>query len=119
MPTVSFAGERIDCERGAVLRDVLLAAGASPHNGRASALNCRGHGTCGTCAVRVEGDVSEPTDVERRRLRFPPHDPDAGLRLSCQTRVEGDATVEKFPGFWGQRVEEAPVADADRDGRGD
>jgi len=108
VPTVEFRGRSVDCERGAVLREVLLAAGESPHNGRADALNCRGNGTCGTCAVRLRapegGDppVSARTRVERARLRVPPHDPDAGLRLACQVRVEGDLVVEKGDGFWGE-----------------
>lgn len=106
MPTVRFRGTEIECERGDTLRDVLLEAGQSPHNGRADGVNCRGHGSCGTCAVRVDGTVSEPSRRERLRLRVPPHDPDAGLRLSCQTTVEGDVTVEKFPGFWGQHVDD-------------
>jgi ferredoxin len=106
MPTVQFRDQEIDCEDGAVLRDVLLEAGLSPHNGTASVLNCHGHGTCGTCAVAVEGAVSEKTTMERRRLSIPPHDPDDGLRLSCQTRVLGDCSVEKHSGFWGQHVEE-------------
>jgi ferredoxin len=143
MPTVRFRGRDIDCEQGATLRDVLREAGETPHNGRADALNCRGHGTCGTCAVEIrpvatdpdgedgaaeadgEGDgdadadtetdlagatdpsppVSAPGAVERRRLSFPPHDPDAGLRLACQTRVKGDIEVVKHPGFWGQHVD--------------
>jgi ferredoxin len=105
MPTITYEGTETECERGAVLRDVLLAAGLTPHNGRADLLNCRGHGTCGTCAVAVEGDegaVSEPTRIERGRLSVPPHDPEAGLRLACQTRVYDDVTVRKGEGFWGQ-----------------
>jgi ferredoxin len=113
MPTVRFRGEAIECEIGAVLRDVLLAAGLSPHNGRSGALNCRGHGTCGTCAVAVEGPTSDPTARERRRLSVPPHNTESGLRLSCQTRVEGDLTVQKHPGFWGQRVDEPPASAED------
>ena len=105
MPTVSFRGEAIDCDRGDTLRDVLLDAGLSPHNGGADALNCRGLGSCGTCAVRVAGAVSDPTRRERLRMRVPPHDPDSGLRLACQTQVYGDVTVEKCPGFWGQHVD--------------
>jgi len=108
MPTVRFRGREIDCEEGTVLRDVLLDADESPHNGRADALNCRGHGTCGTCAVEVEGETSERDAAERRRLSLPPHDPDDGLRLSCQTRVEGDLTVRKYPGFWGQHTDREP-----------
>ncbi|PSP75965.1 (2Fe-2S)-binding protein [Halobacteriales archaeon QS_3_64_16] len=106
MPTIEFRDREIDCEQGDVLRDVLLDADLSPHNGRADALNCRGHSSCGTCAVEVEGPVSEMGEAERRRLAFPPHDLDSGLRLACQIRVEGDLTVEKHPGFWGQHAEE-------------
>jgi ferredoxin len=104
MPSIDFRGRTVDCAAGAVLRDALFAAGETPHNGRACLLNCRGNGSCGTCAVAVSGPVSEPTRRERLRLSVPPHDPDAGLRLACQTRVLGDVTVEKFDGFWGQHV---------------
>ena len=113
MPTVTFGDAEIDCEEGAVLREVLLEAGVSPHNGGATALNCRGHGTCGTCAVEIRPDgdgadppVSEVGAIERGRLAVPPHDPDSGLRLACQTRVHGDIAVTKHPGFWGQRVDD-------------
>jgi ferredoxin len=102
MPTVSFRDRTIDCEEGAVLRDVLCEAGESPHNGRSSLLNCRGLGSCGTCAVAVSGETSDPTRREQLRLSTPPHDPDAGLRLACQTRVLGDLRVRKGEGFWGQ-----------------
>ena len=105
MPTVEFERTEVDCEEGAILRDVLLSAGASPHNGRSGTVNCFGHGSCGTCAVDVEGETSDPTARERARLSVPPHDPDDGLRLACQTRVLGDLDVRKGDGFWGQDVE--------------
>lgn len=104
MPIVRFADHDIPCEPGARLRDVLLAAGTSPHNGTARLINCHGLGTCGTCAVTVRGVISEPTARERFRLRFPPHTPESGLRLACQVRVLGDLEVDKHPGFWGQHV---------------
>lgn len=107
MPSIDFEGTTIECEEGQNLRDALLDAGESPHNGTSNYLNCGGHATCGTCAVEVEGAVSDPTDRERRRLSFPPHDRDSGLRLACQTRVEGDVTVTKHGGFWGQHVEDS------------
>lgn len=109
MPTVTFRGREIECDEGAILRDVLLEAGVSPHNGRANTLNCGGHGTCGTCAVEVTGDVDDAGGRERFRLSAPPHDPDAGLRLACQTRVRGDLTVRKYPGFFGQRTDRDPI----------
>jgi len=102
MPTVTFRGRKIECDEGDILRDVLLRAEESPHNGRAKRLNCHGLGTCGTCAVAVTGDVSEPTRREMRRLSFPPHTPEDGLRLACQTSVRGDIEVRKHDGFWGQ-----------------
>jgi ferredoxin len=105
MPTIHYRGRDIECAAGVVLRDALKDAGETPHNGSADRLNCRGHGTCGTCAVEVEGEVSDPTAEEERRLSFPPHHARSGLRLACQTRVEGEVTVTKHPGFWGQKVE--------------
>ncbi|WP_137285089.1 2Fe-2S iron-sulfur cluster-binding protein [Halorussus salinisoli] len=111
MPTIHFRGNEIGCEDGEILRDALLDAGLSPHNGTADYLNCRGHATCGTCAVEVRGDVSEMDDDERRRLSLPPHDVDSGLRLSCQTRVQGDVEVVKYPGFWGQKVEDGDAGE--------
>jgi ferredoxin len=108
MPTVTFRGHDIECDTGAILRDVLLEAGLSPHNGRSGVINCRGHGTCGTCAVEITGDVSARTRRESARLSVPPHDADTGLRLACQTHVRGDVTVEKYPGFWGQHTDSDP-----------
>ena len=104
MPTVLFAEQALVCPPGANLRRLLLRHGLSPYNNRARLFNCRGLGTCGTCAVGVEGAVSEPTAVERWRLSVPPHRPAAGLRLACQCRVEGDLVLTKYPGFWGQHA---------------
>ncbi len=102
MPTVHFAGKSVEAPLGANLRLVLIRARLPLYNSAARALNCRGRGTCGTCAVRIEGKVSEPTRAERWRLRFPPHTPDSGLRLACQCAIQGDLSVTKQPGMWGQ-----------------
>ena len=107
--TVRFADRDVTVRHGRNLRKALLAAGLTPHNQAARWLNCKGFGTCGTCAVRVEGPVSPPTRRERWRLGFPPHDREAGLRLACQCRVEGDLEVQKHPGFWGQQADSPPV----------
>jgi ferredoxin len=81
----------------------------SPHNGKARLINCRGLGTCGTCAVEITPQSSvEPRErnaVERARLNFPPHDSSRqspNLRLACQVQVKGDLEVTKRSGFWGQ-----------------
>jgi ferredoxin len=116
MPTVRFNGRTIECEEGARLRDVLLEAGETPHNDRARFVNCRGFGTCGTCAVEiVSGEVEPRNRRELWRLDFPPHEssgPDersSDLRLACQVRVNDDLVVRKYPGFWGQHTDEEPV----------
>ena len=105
MPTIHFAGQSVECPRGANLRAVLLRARLPLYTRVAEALHCRGRGVCGTCAVRVEGLVSDPTAAELRRLRLPPHRVDSGLRLACQCSVLGDVTVTKYAGLWGQRAE--------------
>lgn len=106
MATVRFEDRTFECPDGANLRVVLLRARVALYTRVARAVNCRGHGTCGTCAVHVEGAVSEPTEAEKRRLRFPPHTPEAGLRLACQCNVLGDVRVRKYAGIWGQHVPE-------------
>lgn len=103
MPTITYQGERIECTVGDELREALLEVGLSPHNGAANYANCGGRAVCGTCAVEVEGPVSEMSEEERSRLSKWPHDLDSGLRLACQTRVEGDVEVTKYGGFWGQK----------------
>lgn len=114
MPKIVFDGRTFEVARGERLRDALLKRGSTPHAGRARWLNCRGLGSCGTCALRIRGPV-EPaslTAMESWRLRFAPHDPARGLRLACQVRVAGDLELEKLAGFWGQGTD----ADAERGG---
>ena len=105
MPTVQYLGKSIECPPGANLRMVLLRSRLPVYNSVAQALNCRGRGVCGACAMHIEGEVSEPTAAELRRLSLPPHRPDSGLRLACQCSVEGDLVVTKQAGLWGQRSE--------------
>lgn len=107
MPIITFHDKLIQTRAGTTLRDALLDAELSPHNGRARWFNCKGFGSCGTCAVKIEGDVHEKTRMERWRLDFPPHDSEDGLRLACQVRVEADLVVTKYEGFWGQDVPSA------------
>lgn len=102
MPKVTAQGKTFECETGANLRRVLLQQGVALYNQRANLINCRGIGTCGTCAVKIEGSVSEANWRDRSRRTLPPHDPDRDLRLACQTYVLGDIRVTKYDGFWGQ-----------------
>lgn len=44
---------------------------------------CGGRGICGKCAVRAEGNLSEPTAAQKK----------AGFRLSCQITLLGDAEI--------------------------
>lgn len=102
MVKVQAQGKTVECDRGANLRQVLLKNGIDVYNGNAKIINCRGIGTCGTCAVEIEGEVSEAQWRETARLSVPPHSPTSRRRLSCQTRVLGDIKVTKYDGFWGQ-----------------
>ena len=112
MPTVEYQGQRLEVRAGQRLRAAIHAAGLTPHNGQSRWLNCKGFGTCGTCAVRVRAatPLPPPAGVEAWRLGFPPHRREAGLRLACQVVVDRDLVVEKAPGFWGQRTDEAPLS---------
>lgn len=102
MPTITAPGKTMSCETGANLRQVLLVNGVDLYNGRAKIMNCRGIGTCGTCAVQIEGPVSAANWKDRARRALPPHSPERDLRLACQTHVIGNITVTKYDGFWGQ-----------------
>jgi len=109
MPMVEFDDTVLKCKTGETLRDVLLrASGVSPHNDAAEVVNCGGNGLCGTCAVEVvEGEVTEPTSQEQRRLKLPPlRDAEGNLRLSCQCEVLSDVVVRKHGGIWGQHVDQ-------------
>lgn len=82
-------GEEIFCEYGSKLLQVLLEYGAFVDN------PCNGTGVCGKCKVRVLGDcgiASEISDTEMRMLKK--EEVEAGIRLSCMTKVYGDIEVE-------------------------
>ncbi len=104
MPKIEYQGKTIIYEHGANLRDTLREYGLSPHNGGANTVNCKGLGSCGTCAVKISGNVPEHTFMEKWRLNFPPHNNEKGLRLACQIEVIDDIKVKKGDGFWGQEL---------------
>lgn len=103
MPTIHFAGRTVTCETGANLRRVLLDHKLPLYNAPANIIHCRGFGTCGTCAVHIDGPVSQMTKVEQWRLNVPPHNHDKGLRLACQCQVLGDLSIQKYEGLWGHK----------------
>jgi ferredoxin len=102
MPKVQAQGKTIECVCGTNLRKILLQNGIDLYNGGAKVINCRGIGSCGTCAVQVEGDVSKANWRDRGRRSLPAHSPTKNLRLACQIQVLGDVKVTKFDGFWGE-----------------
>ena len=71
-------------EEGANLLEVLGEAGILPYT------PCGGRGTCGKCAVRVEGGGAEPSENERRLLgeRLA-----KGFRLACSFRIGSDICI--------------------------
>lgn len=102
MPRITAQGKTIECESGANLRQVLLKNGIDLYNGGSTVINCHGVGTCGTCSVEIEGEVSPLEWREKTRLSLPPHNPGKSRRLACQARVLGDLRITKHAGFWGQ-----------------
>lgn len=115
-PKVHFRGRTIAARPNEKLRDVLLRADRdyfSPHNGGARLINCRGLGSCGTCAVQIsQGSVDPPirSAIENFRLSLPPHGKESSseknMRLACQVRVTSDISLRKFDKFWGEGEEE-------------
>lgn len=102
MPIVQAQGKLMECESGANLRQVLLDHGVEVYNDAAKLINCHGIGTCGTCAVEIQGTIAAPSWREQGRLSLPPHSSDRPRRLCCQIRVTADLEVTKYDGFWGQ-----------------
>lgn len=105
MVNIQAQGKNITCDQGTNLRQVLLKNNVDIYNGNAAIINCRGIGSCGTCAVVIEGEVSGFQWREKARLSVPPHSPNSNKRLSCQVKVLGDLKITKYNGFWGQGSE--------------
>lgn len=118
MPKIKFLKEKdkekkeIEVEKGINLRKAMMTAGINPYSdfhtrtdsffGRLR--NCGGKGSCGTCRVHIkEGmeNAGEMGTLEKWRIKLSlfaiGHEDE--VRLSCQTTVEGDMTVEERPDF--------------------
>ncbi|GET41526.1 putative hydrogenase component [Microseira wollei NIES-4236] len=100
MPKVTAQGKTVTWEVGANLRQVLLQNKIDLYNGQAKSINCRGIGSCGTCAVELEAEVSPANWKDKARRSLPLHNPNKNRRLACQTKVLGDVRVTKFDGFF-------------------
>ncbi|KAG2435452.1 hypothetical protein HYH02_011952 [Chlamydomonas schloesseri] len=103
---IAFRGREIEVPRGSKLRTALLRAGLTPHSEGAVYINCRGIGSCGTCAVEIQGEVQPAswTTAEQLRLNIPPHSAPGNqrLRLACQVACAGDLRLTKYDKFWGE-----------------
>ncbi len=102
MFTIAAQGQTFTCNQGENLRCVLLKHNIDLYNGKAKFINCRGIGTCGTCALEIEGKVNEANWKDKARRSLPPHSSEQNRRLACQTTVNGDLKLTKYEGFWGQ-----------------
>ena len=108
MPKVVIANEKkeIEVPAGANLREELVKAGVQVYGRVEKNLNCRGLGWCGTCKVLVKKGMENlggKTFMERFNFNCHPltmlarigHEDE--MRLSCQTTVQGDCTIETRP----------------------
>mgnify|MGYP002520404261 CR=1 FL=1 len=82
--TVNLNGSPIPCPVGTTLGDLIS------HHGQGT-MPCGGHGKCGKCRVTVTGEVSDPTEDEKRALT--PDELASGIRLACRVTVMGDCVV--------------------------
>jgi len=91
MPTIKFVKNfpALTVPDGAILMEELLRANLPV------ASSCHGDGICGKCRIKIiEGaeNLSKIGSLEqllRDRLRVPPE-----FRISCQTQVLGDITID-------------------------
>ena len=88
-------GRALTVPSGANLREALLDADVTLYPFVSAVANCRGHGLCGTCRVKVtagEDNLTPRTGAEMKKLRKRPD-----LRLACQVAVRGDCSVLTLP----------------------
>ena len=104
MPTITFASEKkeIQVPAGANLRAEALRAGVQLYPGVHRFLNCHGLGQCGSCRVLITKgmeNVSRKGLLESARLAVSLAyiGNEQKMRLACQTKVNGDITVETKP----------------------
>ncbi len=106
MPKITFIRENkeIEVPAGTNLRKAALGAGIELYPGIHKHLNCRGLGQCASCRVLIkEGmeNTQRPNVLEKCRtaLGFFNIGCEDEVRLSCQTKVNGDISVYTQPEF--------------------
>jgi ferredoxin len=110
MPKVTIINEKkeIEVPAGSNLRQELQKAGVAVYRGIDKYINCRGFGLCGTCKVYIKAgmeNLSSKGLIEKFNLNFHPMTAFASIgheeeiRLSCQTAVNGDCSIEVRPEF--------------------
>lgn len=104
MPTIRFVNEKkeIEVPKGANLRREAIKAGIGLYPGVHKLLNCHGLAQCGSCRVLItEGmeNAGEMGLLEKARLSTSMAyiGNEDSMRLSCQTKVNGDMTVVTKP----------------------
>ena len=98
MANITFVKENqeVVAADGANLREKALQNKIDIYKLKGKLMNCGGYGQCGTCIVEiVEGmeNLSEKTEVEKRKLKKKPD----SYRLACQTLVNGPVSVKTKP----------------------
>ncbi|HEV2971611.1 MAG TPA: 2Fe-2S iron-sulfur cluster-binding protein [Pirellulales bacterium] len=106
MPIVTFVNEKkeIQVPEGANLRKEAMRAGIQVYSGihKLPIGNCHGLSLCGSCRVLVTKGIENASPIgtaERMRLKVSMAyvGNEDTMRLSCQTQVMGDMTVETRP----------------------
>jgi ferredoxin len=104
MPTITFTSEKkeIQVPAGANLRTEALRAGVQLYPGVHKVLNCHGLGQCGSCRVLIPKGMENASrkgfmESARLAVSLAYIGNEQTMRLACQTRVNGDITVETKP----------------------
>jgi ferredoxin len=104
MPTITFTSEKkeIQVPAGANLRTEALRAGVQLYPGVHKYLNCHGFGQCGSCRVLITKGMEHTSrkgllESARLAVSLAAIGNEQTMRLACQTRVNGDITVETTP----------------------
>ena len=104
MPTITFATEKkeIQVPEGANLRKEAIAASVALYPGVHKVLNCHGMASCGSCRVLITKGMENTSPrgiLEKARMGVSMAyiGNEETMRLTCQTRVNGDVTVTTCP----------------------